>query len=151
MAEFIPNIVVPLILLLLGFFAGRVAERNHYKDIHEREEKFLNQPAMTTKTIDDGRGVQDAVLAVGSVVVGVDYFKRFLSAFRLVFGGELRSYASVLDRGKREAILRMKESNPDADLYVNFRMETATISKGRRKAIGSVEVVAYSTAITYKA
>ena len=64
MAEFIPNIVVPLILLLLGFFAGRVAERNHYNSIHEREEEFLTQPAITIKTLDDGREVQDAVLAV---------------------------------------------------------------------------------------
>jgi uncharacterized protein YbjQ (UPF0145 family) len=151
MAELIGQIVVPVILLLLGFFAGRVAERNHYKSIHEREEKFLTKPAMTTRSADDGREIQHATLAVGSVVVSVDYFKRFLSAFRLIFGGELRAYASVLDRGKREAILRMKESNPNADLYLNFRMETASISKGRGKTIGSVEVVAYSTAITYKA
>ena len=151
MEQLIGQIVFPLILILLGFFAGRIAERNHYKSIHEREEKFLSKPAITTKTIDNGREVQIAVLAVGSVVVSVDYFKRFLSAFRLIFGGELRAYASVLDRGKREAILRMKESNPNADLYLNFRMETASISKGRGKSIGSVEVVAYSTAITYTA
>ena len=151
MWEFIGQVGVPLALILLGFFAGRLAERNHYTSIHKREDEFLSQPATTTRTIEEGREVQSAELAVGSVVVSVDYYKRFLSAFRMLFGGELRSYASVLDRGKREAILRMKESRPTADVYLNFRMETATISKGKRKAIGSVEIVAYSTAIKFKA
>jgi uncharacterized protein YbjQ (UPF0145 family) len=151
MWEFIGQVGVPLALILLGFFAGRLAERNHYTSIHKREDEFLSQPAATTRTIEEGREVQSAELAVGSVVVSVDYYKRFLSAFRMLFGGELRSYASVLDRGKREAILRMKESSPTADVYLNFRMETATISKGKRKAIGSVEIVAYSTAIKFKA
>jgi uncharacterized protein YbjQ (UPF0145 family) len=144
MWEFIGQVGVPLALILLGFFAGRLAERNHYTSIHKREDEFLSQPAATTRTIEEGREVQSAELAVGSVVVSVDYYKRFLSAFRMLFGG-------VLDRGKREAILRMKESSPTADVYLNFRMETATISKGKRKAIGSVEIVAYSTAIKFKA
>ena len=151
MAELIGQLSVPLVLLLLGFFAGRVAERNHYKSIHEREEKFLSKPTITTQTIEDGRQVQNAALATGSIVVSVDYFKRFLSAFRMLFGGELGAYASVLDRGKREAVLRMKESCPSADVYLNFRIETASISKGRGKTIGSVEVVAYSTAVKFKA
>ena len=150
MTALIIQLVIPLFLILLGFFAGRVAERKHYANIHEREEQFLTQPAMTTKTIEKGRQVRSAGLAIGSVVGSIEYFKRFLSGIRMMFEGELGAYASVLDRGKREAILRMKESNPDADVYLNFRMETASISKGNRKAVGSVEVVAYSTAVTFE-
>jgi len=56
---------------------------------------------------------------------------------------------SLLDRGRREAILRMKEQFPDADLIVNFRMATSSISKGRKNAIGSTEVHAYGTAIKF--
>ena len=43
----------------------------------------------------------------------------------------------------------MKESVPGADEYINCRMETSTISSGKGKAMGTVEVIAYSTAITY--
>ena len=43
----------------------------------------------------------------------------------------------------------MKESFPGADEYINCRLETSTISSGRGKAVGTVEVIAYSTAITY--
>ena len=139
-----------LVLLSVGFFAGRIAERKHYMSIHKREGALLSQPVVTTKALEEDSVVQSAELALGSVVVSVDYYKRFLAAFRMLFGGELRSYASVLDRGKREAVLRMKESHPNADVYLNFRMETASISKGKRKATVCVEVLAYSTAITYK-
>ena len=38
---------------------------------------------------------------------------------------------------------------PEADLIVNFRIQTSSISKGRNKEIGTVEVFAYGTAIRY--
>ena len=137
-------------LIVLAFFTGRWAESRQYQSIKLRERKFLNCPAMTSKTLDESRQIAKVKLVVGSVVVSIDYFKRFLAQFRLFFGGELRSYSSVLDRGKREAMLRMKESCPDADLYVNCRMETSTISSGGGDSIGSVEIVAYGTAIKFQ-
>ena len=40
----------------------------------------------------------------------------------------------------------------DADIILNLRIETSAIgnSANRRKAIGSIEAIAYGTAITYK-
>ena len=87
---------------------------------------------------------------MGVVVVSIDYYKRFLMGFRKIFGGELRSYSPLIDRGRRESLLRMKESCPDADLFLNCRLETSTISSGKGKAVGCVEVVAYSTAIKFR-
>jgi uncharacterized protein YbjQ (UPF0145 family) len=52
-----------------------------------------------------------------------------------------------LDRARREAILRMKESCKKADEIINLRIETSSISKGRGRSIGSVEVLAYATAL----
>lgn len=138
-------------LLVLSYITGKWIESRHYQSIRQRERDFLNRPAITVKTLEDGRTVDQATLAVGSVVVSVDYFKRFLSGFRMLFGGELGSYAPLLDRGKREAILRMKESCPDADLYLNCRLETSAISSGRKNTIGCVEIVAYGTAVKFKA
>lgn len=137
-------------LLILSYITGKWIESRHYQSIRQREHAFLNRPAITTKTLEEGRTVTRTVLAVGSVVVSVDYFKRFLAGFRMLFGGELRAYAPLLDRGKREAVLRMKESCPDADLYLNCRLETSAISRGRKNTIGCVEIVAYSTAIRFK-
>ena len=50
----------------------------------------------------------------------------------------------LVDRARREAILRMKEQAADADLFVNLKLETSSVSQ-----VGSVEVLAYCTAIWY--
>jgi len=141
--------IIPFLLLLIGYLSGRIAEKRHYASIHQREERWLNTPAITGKHAPHLPAVASADLVVGSVVVSVDHFKRFLSSFRMVFGGELKSYASIIDRGRREAILRMKESCPEADMFLNCRLETSSISKGQGKAVGCAEVVAYATAVRF--
>ena len=144
------ELIVALFLLALGFGWGRYLEKKHYESIARREALLLQIPVVTFRNPPDGRSVDSVSLAVGSVVVSVDYFKRFLAAFRIIFGGELGSYASLIDRGRREALLRMKESCPKANLFLNTRLETSSISKGsKRQRIGSVEILAYSTAVTY--
>jgi uncharacterized protein YbjQ (UPF0145 family) len=142
--------LIPLFLLVLGYIVGKVAEWRHYRSIREREKNFQQIPVLTAKTLDDPRPIQYATLAMGSVVVSVDYYKRFMASFRKIFGGEMLSYSSLIDRGRREALLRMKESRAHADLFLNCRLETASIFKGRGKSTGSVEVIAYSTAVKFQ-
>jgi uncharacterized protein YbjQ (UPF0145 family) len=145
------QIAVPLTLIAVGYFAGRYAERQHYASIHQREAYFLRLPAVTTKSWDTTRTVLDARLVSGSVVVSADYFKRLLANLRNLIGGRMRSYESLLDRARREAILRLKEQYPDADIIVNLRLETSTIgSRNRQNGISCVELIAYGTAIKYR-
>lgn len=145
------NLIIFVFLVALGYFAGTVAEKNHYKSIKEREKKFLNMPAVTIRKLEDESKIESANFVSGSVVVSVDYFKRILAALRNIVGGEVMSYETLLDRGRREAVLRMKESAFGADMIVNMRLETSTISgKSNRKAVGTVEVIAYGTAIKMK-
>jgi len=61
----------------------------------------------------------------------------------------MTSYESLIDRGRREAILRMKQEarKLNADYVFNIKMETSSISKGGGNSIGSVEVLAYGTAV----
>lgn len=136
-------------LLLVGFTFGRLAESRHYRRIKAREAETVGVPAVTCRTWELDQRVAEATLAVGSVVVSVDYFKRFLTGFRKVFGGELHSYASLIDRGRREALLRMKESCPGAHLFLNCRLETSAISRGQGDSVACVEVLAYGTAIRF--
>jgi len=141
--------LIALALLIVAVITGTLFERRHYRSIRKREKATLMRPAVTIKAVGDEERIESVELAIGAVVVSVDHFKRFLAGLRLIFGGELRAYSSVIDRGRREAILRMKESCPDADIYLNCRLETATISNGKGNAVGCVEVVAYSTAVWY--
>ena len=142
---------LPLILLALGLTFGRVAEQRHYRSIHRREKERITVPVTTEKRLcPRDRTILQTRLARGSVVVSVDHFKRFLAWMRGLFGGEIHAYGSLLDRARREARLRMLESCKDADFFLNFRMETSTISSSAGNAMGTVEVLAYATAVYFE-
>jgi len=144
------SLAIPVVLIVVGRVVGAGIERRHFQDIIEREERFRTRPAVSTKQPNGPGPIRSASLAVGSVVVSVDHFKRFLSGFRMIFGGEIRSYSSLIDRARREAVLRMKESEPDADAYLNTRLETSTISStAGNEGMGTIEVLAYGTAVHY--
>jgi len=143
------QLIVIAVLLTLGYIFGRFAERRHYTDIKRREALYVDTPAVTFSESLDARDVSSVGLVASSVVISVDYYKRFLSRFRMFFGGELRSYASLIDRGRREAILRMREQAPDAHAFLNVRLETSSISQGNKDTLGTIEVLAYATAVTY--
>ena len=141
-----------LVLMLLGYGFGTWAESRHYKSIQEREAKFQKLPTIALKhpLPQPGRVVK-VKLASGNVVISVDYFKRFLASLRNIFGGRVSSYETLVDRARREATLRMKESCPGATQIINVRLETASISKNSKKgSIVSIEVFAYGTALTYR-
>jgi uncharacterized protein YbjQ (UPF0145 family) len=148
--ELLISIAIPVLLIVVGRVVGSSLERKHYASIEDREARFQGQPALSTKRSDAPGAVRSASLATGSVVLSVDHFKRFLSGFRMIVGGEVRSYSSLIERARREAVLRMKESQPDAHAYINTRLETSTISSTTgNEGIGTIEVLAYGTAVHY--
>lgn len=142
------DILIFLVLLALGYGFGRHAEKTHYKSIIEREKRLNKLPAVVTKIAPYGE-TSRAELVTGSVVISVDYFKRFIAGLRNLIGGRVTSYESLLDRARREAILRMKEQAEKlgAKYVFNLKLETASISQSSRGGIGSIEVLAYGTAL----
>ena len=142
------DIVIFLTLLALGYGFGQYAEKRHYRSIIEREKSLNGLPAVASR-IPPSDIFYDQQLVLGSVVVSVDYFKRFLATLRNLFGGRMTAYESLLDRARREALLRMKSQAwaAGAKLVFNIKYETVSISKGRRNKIGSVEILAYGTAL----
>jgi len=145
-----PDLIIILSLTALGYFAGSWAEKHHYSSIREREQQFLRLPAITTKEIPFPTGrIRSIKLVDGSAVISIDYFKRLLAMLRNIFGGTVTSYESLLDRARREALLRMKEQAPEAAIIINVRIETSAIGKySRKRNIGCLEALAYGTAIT---
>jgi len=86
-------------------------------------------------------------LIAGSVVVASDYFKSFTAGLINIFGGHVTPYESLLDRGRREAILRLKHEAEqlNADYVFNIKFETTRIATGGR--LGAIEVLTYGTAL----
>jgi uncharacterized protein YbjQ (UPF0145 family) len=147
------GLILFFLLLVTGYIFGSLAEKRHYRSIRERERRFLHLPAVTLRAerVTGGAEILDADLVYGSAVISVDYFKRILAGLRNLFGGAIRSYETLIDRARREALLRMKAMAPEATLIVNVRVETAVIgASANKKTVGSVEVLAYGTALTLK-
>ena len=94
-------------------------------------------------------------LVVGSVVIAEDYFKRVAASLKSLVGGNLRSYETLLERGRREAVVRMKKEarRLGATQVVNVRFETASLSEdwSGRRPMFSAELIAYGTALVRRA
>ena len=65
-------------------------------------------------------------------------------------GGRILSYEKLVERGRREALLRLKDEAAalGADFVLNVRFETMTIARNRQgQGVTGVEVLAYGTAV----
>lgn len=138
-----------LVPILLGLVFGRWIEARHFRSIAEREQAVLQLPATSLRAPLNPGQVARSQLVHGSVVISIDYFKRALGALRGLIGGPVQSHETLLDRARREAVLRMKERCKGAHEIVNLRIETCSLA-GANGSIGSVEVIAYGTALYYR-
>jgi uncharacterized protein YbjQ (UPF0145 family) len=136
------NVGIPLLLVAIAYFLGRWAESRHYRSIRTREAALRSLTASNTRAVPENLSNAATLLLVGNAVMATDHFKRFIAALRNFFGGRVTSYESLIDRARREAILRLKEQASDkgATFILNLRLTTTVIS-------GGVEVLAYGTAL----
>lgn len=134
-------------LLALGFFLGGMNERNHFKRIERAEAELAHIRIVNLKRA-PSKAQPGGALVTGNVVIAIDYFKRIMAALRMVFGGELRSYQSLLLRARREAIIRMKRDADEygADMIYNVRLEFSAVGSQPQR-IGGAELLAYGTAV----
>ena len=145
------QLVVFLVLLAIGVFAGRANERKHYRELAEAEDDLRDIVASSDRGTGEVDKSSRGTLVVGSVVIAEDYFKRVAAGLKSLVGGNLRSYESLLERGRREAIVRMKQQarRLGAAHVVNVRLETASLSEdwSGRRPMFSAEFIAYGTAL----
>lgn len=143
------DLIIFLSLLALGFISGRLLEKSHYRSILDREKQMRPIPLIASKKLPADFSPCETRIVTGNVVISVDYFKKFVAGLRNLVGGRMISYESLIDRARREALLRMREEAKKlgAQYVFNVKMETSSISKGYKNNIGSVEVLAYGTAI----
>ncbi|MFP4475368.1 MAG: YbjQ family protein [Desulfatibacillaceae bacterium] len=139
--------------LLLGYAVGKLLEKRHYRLINEREAKVRSLPVSGLEEgPEQDTEIRKAELVMGSAVISVDYFKRILSGLQNIVGGRVTAYETLVDRARREAVLRMIESAVNADGIQNVRIETSPIGQAdrrRKKAVACLEALAYGTAVWY--
>jgi uncharacterized protein YbjQ (UPF0145 family) len=108
--------------------------------------------AVTIEDLPPDWHVESCELVMGNVVVSLDYFKRFAARIKGIFGGNIRAFEPLLERARREALIRMKgvAQARGYDTVINVRLETATMasSRGDGKGTAGIEILAYGTAIS---
>ena len=143
------QLAVFLGLLAVGFFFGRAAERNHFASIVQREEQLRAIRTFTLRQPPPSSSPPETALVGGNAVIAIDYFKRIAAILRSLVGGRIGAFETLVERARREAILRMQQEASDmgAHSIINVRLETASITKGSSNQTTCIEVYAYGTAL----
>lgn len=89
-------------------------------------------------------------MVTGSITIAGSYFTHFLSSWRNLFGGEMKSYKKLLEIAKRYAMVRMKREAAamNASCIINIRYSTSNIlMNSGNQGMSSIEVLVYGTAV----
>lgn len=129
---------------------GKARENRHLEDIARRSATHRDFPVVDIPLLPAGMQARGSEIVLGQVVIASDYLKNFFAQYRAIFGGEVKSFSRMVERGKDEARLRMIEEarSKGAAAVINVRFETSQIgaSQGQRGQAMS-EVLCYGTAI----
>lgn len=136
-----------VLIIAIGFLAGTAVERRHYRSIEERERGLRGIPASTLRELPDPERILRSRLVTGSVVISIDAFKRALAELQGFFGGEVTAYETLVDRARREAMLRLYDHVGPPEILTNVRLETSPIGGRSNERVASIEVLAYATAV----
>jgi len=137
------------LLLIIGIIFGARNERKHFAQIERDEAELSDIKVFNIKTLPDNLEKGGALVS-GNVVIAIDYFKVFISGFIMLFGGQMTAYEKMMERARREALIRMRRQARDlgADAIYNTRIEFSAVGEGSNKT-GGAELLAYGTAVRY--
>ncbi|EXA68435.1 MULTISPECIES: YbjQ family protein [Acinetobacter] len=139
------QIVIFAILFSVGFGFGRFNERKHLQYLDEQEQRLAYIRVNNSRFIES---TLPGHMISSNVVISHDYFKYAIANVQNMLGGRLTSYESVVERARREAIIRLKleAEKMGADQIMGIRLSTTELGMQG----GMVEVFAYGTAIQAK-
>jgi len=148
MVQTLLQFVIPIGLIVLGLVTGKCIEKRHLKKLAKREEDLKELKVCNLRRLPEELQIKKSFIVTGSCVIATDYFKVFAAALRNLFGGEMKTYRSLMSRARREALVRLLEQAKKlgGESVWNLRFETSTI-QGKRRKPGGVEVLAYGTAV----
>lgn len=141
-------------LFICGFVIGRTVERRHFRNLEEREQASQSRGIFVTQVRSFPYAISDGpvpLLVHSEVVIGSDYLKSFLSNWRNIFGGELKSFQTLQERAKREAVLRLTEEAERLgfNAVCNIRINAADVggnTSGQKNKVPFAAVIASGTA-----
>lgn len=151
------EILIPILLFLVplvvfGLIIGRTVEKRHFKRLTEREAAISDMLVTQLKSFPNAAasGPPPAIM-LAEAVIASDYLKSFFAKWRNMFGGEIRSYQTLQERGKREVILRLAEKAraQGFNAICNVRISPADVggnTTASKKQMPMAAVIATATA-----
>ena len=130
------------LLFLIGWIFGRYNERKHWAELE------LNEARLAYISTDNQRfatSCHHGQLISSNVVISHDYFKFVIATIQNFFGGPLKTYESILERARREAVVRLKLEAEKIGATHIMGLRLSTTEMGMQGKM--VEVFAYGTAI----
>jgi len=142
-------ILLPFMFLAVAFAIGSSIERAHFRRLEAAERELAGVMISDMKRLPANWRPSQPVLVAGEAVIATDRFKVFTAAIRNLFGGRVRGYETLVERARREAIVRMlrQAQQLQANVVWNVRIETTTIQGKQANQAGGIEVLAYGTAM----
>lgn len=136
------QIIIFAILFSVGFGFGRYNEGKHFRYLDEQEQRLAYIRVNNSRFAVSEYSGQ---MISSNVVISHDYFKYAIANVQNMVGGRLTSYESVVERARREAIVRLKleAEKIGATQIMGIRLSTTELGMQG----GMVEVFAYGTAI----
>ena len=147
-------VILPLCFLIGGLVIGTHNDKKHMESILAREAEHRGIRLDNRKRVESPETVEMAVVVNGGYVAATDYFKSFATRLRSLVGGEMTSIMTLMERARREAILRMIEEarKQGATEVWNIRLESSNINQmAGKQGAAQVELLAYGTAVRRKA
>ncbi len=144
------QIGITAFLVCLGLW-GRVREKNHFKRLDAREAATAGFMVHQVKSFPHAISAKGPPkLIVAEAVIATDYLKSFFASLRNIFGGEMRSYQTLLTRARREAVLRIVDQarQEGSNAVCNLRLENADIG-GNTSKRGTVMASILASATAY--
>ena len=139
----------PIFLLGMGLFFGGAAERRHFRRLEQRESAvqhvFTTQVRSYLVPVSHGK---PPTLIVAETVIASDYLKTFLAALRNIFGGNVRSFETLLERGRREVTVQLQERAAELgyNAICNVRLSSANVGGNGPKGVAMAAVLGWATA-----
>lgn len=130
-----------------GFISGRIIEKRHLARLL-KDEAEVQHIGWRSTGLKESFENKESKLVYTSVVIGQDAFKALVSGLTNTFGGRMSAYESLMERARREAILRLRKQAHafGAQEIINMRLDACSVSPDPQKS-GAFEIVAYGTAI----
>ena len=135
-----------LFLILLAMTVGGYNERTHVNSLEQRESETADMVVSQLKSFPGFiSSDKPPKMFISETIISAHYVKMILVSIRNLFGGEVKSFRVIMERARRESVLRVLEQarQEGYNAVCNIRLDSVDINgaatrKQSKMALGSI-------------